>query len=54
MLSLELDLENQEPIFKEGELHGLSHKTVLKLIGRFEIEYLRSPVNFLDLLEVVE
>ena len=54
MFSIEFDVYNQEPTFKEAEFHGVSHKTVLKLIERFEFEYLRSPVNFVDLLEVLE
>lgn len=51
---LSIELECPDTIFKEAELRGISHKTVLKLIERFEFEYLRSPVNFVDLLEVLE
>ena len=51
---LSIECSEFEPIFIEGVSHGLSRKTVSALIERFEIEYLRSPMSFIDLLEVVE
>ncbi len=51
---LSIECSEFEPIFIEGVSHGLSRKTVSALIERFEIEYLRSPKNFFELLEVVE